>query len=647
MMGRNRKFRIFRRMSAGLALRVFLLGLLQISLSPSAVKAQGGGKVEFEAHAPLRAAVGESFQIQFTVGIQGATEIDPNSVEFAAPQLSGVNVIAGPVPSYGMFSSTQNGVMQNRATITYTYLVQAPAAGSVRIPAAEVRVAGKSYRSKPLTVECENGSGGLRGSGGPGTTRRAAPTGSDRSGREAAVAGDDILLRMEVNKSEVYRGEPVVATLRLYTQVPVAGVEQAKYPALNGFWAQELDVSDDGGSRVTLGGKVYRSHTIRQWLLYPQRAGVVEIEQAQFTVMAQIVTEQPETGTVYDLWYGGASQVKNVPVKLRSPVVKVRVKDLPQPQPEGFTGAVGRFELTGGISGDRFSANSAGAITVRLSGTGNFPLIEAPGLELPVAFEQFDRKTNERLTNTPQGTTGEKTFEYPFIARAEGQYTLPGLRFAYFDPSSGEYRTLTVPDFPVEVLRDDSEGGTSGLGMVAGVTKEDLRLLDSDIRFIRMGDPGLVRRGGVFLWSWGWFLTLFLLSAAFVGLLLYLQKSLRARADVARVRTRKASRVALRRLKRAKTFMNAGTAGAFFEELLRALWGYMGDKLSIEVAELTKERVFGELTEVRGIAPEEAREFLGLLGDCEFAQYSPAAGIEPAEAYRRAAELIDRFESKL
>ncbi len=631
-----------------------LLAVILAVLLPSPALAQGKGeKVEFEAQAPLRVGVGEQFQLQFTVGISGAANVDLNAVQFAAPELEGVvRVLAGPVPSYGTFMSTQGSVSQSKTTVTYTYLVQAETAGTIRIPAAGVTVGGKKYRSRALNIECVTGGGGggrSSGRGDSGSGDRSSGGGRQQRGKGGA---NDVLLRIEVNKTEVYRGEPIVASLILYTQVDIAGVEQVKYPALNGFWAQELDVSGVGGGRSTIGGRVYHSQVVRQWLLYPQRAGTIEIEQAQFTVVARLVEEAAEqTGTVYDLLYGGVPQVKNVQLKISSPVVKIRVKELPQPQPEGFTGAVGQFELAGGISGDRFSANSAGAITVRLSGTGNFPLIEAPEIVLPeAAFEQFDRKTNERLTHTPRGTTGEKTFEYPFIARAEGQYTLPGVRFSYFDPETGTYRTLATPDFPVEVLRDDSGGsGTSGgLGMVSGVTKEDLRLLDSDIRFIRMGDPGLVRRGRAFLWSWGWFLTAAALVAGFAGALYYLRRRIRERADVVRIRTKKASKVAARRLKRAKNFMTAGHGeGAFFEELLRALWGYMGDKLAIEVAELTKERVQHELVVERGVEPAEAQEFSDLLAACELAQYSPAAGIEPAEAYRRAAELIDRFEAKI
>lgn len=614
---------------------LLLLGLL-LAL-PAIGRAQS---VQFEVQAPLTVGQGQQFRIEFVASSTG----DISTGEFKAPAMpAGLSVLSGPVKAVGVFMSNMNGVAETRNTNTFTYWVQAERVGKITIPAATYTLGGKSYATKATVIECVDGGAQPSRPQGGGSSRQQVmePVG------KSTLASDDILLRMEVNKTDVYKGEPVVASLKIYTQVNISGFENIKYPALNGFWAQELDVSGQGDNRATIGGKVYHSQILRQWLLYPQRTGTIEIEQAQFTANAQLVTQLPATGSPYDLFYGGAPQIKNVQTKLSTPVVKVRVRELPQPQPADFTGAVGQFELTGVISGDRFPANSAGSITLRLSGSGNFPLVEAPRITLPAAFEQFDMKTNERLVNTVKGTTGERTYEFPFIARAEGNYEIPGVQFSYFDPSTGRYNTLKTDGFRIEILRDEGGSGSSGLGMVSGVTKEDLKMLGSDIRFIRMGDPKLVRQGTAFLWSWGWFSVILVLSALFVGLLLYLQKSIRERADIVRVKTKKANKVALRRLKRAKGYMAAGKEGPFFEEMLRALWGYMGDKLAIEVANLTKERVQHVLVEERGITEEQAREFLNLISECEFAQYAPSAGVQMDKAYNDALDLIGRFENKI
>ncbi len=608
---------------------------LLLALHPAAAQS-----VQFEVQAPLTVGQGQQFRIEYVASSTG----DISAGQFTPPAMpAGLTVLSGPVKAVGVFMSNLNGVTENRNTNTFTYWMRADQTGKMTIPAATFSVGGKSYTTKATVIECVDGGAQSRqpqSGGGRQQQQLVEPVG------KSSVAPDDILLRIEVGKTDVYKGEPIVASLKIYTQVNIAGFENIKYPALNGFWAQEMDVTGQGDTRATVGGKVYHTQILRQWLLYPQRSGTIEIEQAQFTAIAQLVTQMPATGSPYDLFYGGAPQIRNVSVKLASPVVRIRVKELPQPQPADFSGAVGQFELTGVVSGDRFPANSAGSITLRLSGTGNFPLIEAPRITLPAAFEQFDMKTSERLTNTAGGTTGEKTYEFPFIARAEGSYTIPGVRFSYFDPSSGRYNTLSTPDFPVEILRDEG-GGAAGLGMVSGVTKEDLKMLGSDIRFIRMGDPGLVRQGRAFLWSWTWFAAVTVMAAAFAALLFYLQKSIRERADIVRVKTKKANKVALRRLKRAKTYMAAGKEGPFFEEMLRALWGYMGDKLAIDVANLTKERVQHVLVVERGVSEEQAKEFLNLISECEFAQYSPAAGVPMDKAYNAALDLIGRFENKI
>lgn len=621
-------------------LRRFRTTVLAVWMAGLCLWSVSAQEVEFEIQAPLTVANGQQFQIEYSASTTG----DLNGAQFAPPTMpEGIEILSGPVRATGVFMSNMGGVSESRQTHTYTYWVRATRAGKITLPAATLTVGNKRYTAKSTVIESlDNGaSGGGKpsGSGGAaGETISSAP--------KTTVAADDVLLRMEVSKNDVYKGEALVATLRIYTQVEIAGLQQIKYPALNGFWAQEMDVSAQGGERVTVGGKVYLSQVLRRWLLYPQRTGTIEIEQTQLTAVARLVTQMPSTGSPYDLFFGGAAQVKEVPTRLSTPVVRIRVKELPQPQPADFNGAVGQFQLTGVISGDRFPAHSAGSISLRLNGTGNFPLIEAPRIELPVAFEQFDTKMTERLVNTSRGTTGERTYEYPFIARAEGTYEIPAVGFSYFDPVAGRYDRLTTDAFHVEIVRGEGGSG-SGLGMVSGVTKEDLKLLGSDIRFIRMGDPHLVRQGRAFLWSWGWFLAAIALALLFAGLLFYLQRRIRERADIVRVKTRKANKVALRRLKRAKAYLAAGKESPFFEEMLRALWGYMSDKLAISVADLTKDRVRHVLVVERGISDEEAREFLNLISECEFAQYAPAGGVQMDKAYRAALDWIGRFESKI
>lgn len=597
--------------------------------------------VKIEVRSPLIVSKGDQFQIQFVVS---SSKNDLDGSQFTTPEISGVvNVLSGPVKSIGVFGSfSSSGSSSAQITNTYTYWVQATELGKITVSPAKVTVEGKNYSTKSTTIEVAAATRQPAAGGG----RRNESATSRQETQRPTLAADDVLLRMEVNKREVYKGEPIVASLKLYNRI-TSQLSAAKAPAMNGFWAQQLP-STQTIRREVYGGKPYETQIISQWLLYPQRTGTVEIEQMEMSGHAKIEVGPELTGDpLADMAFGSRRQ-ENIPLKVVSPAVQIQVKELPEPFPESFAGAVGKFELDGVISGDRFPANTAGTVTIRLSGTGSFPLIEVPKIEFPAGFEEYSAKTNDRLTQTARGTSGERTYEYPFIARAEGTYTIPGIKFSYFDPDTKRYHTLNTGDFKVEVLRDESGGeGTAGLGMVSGVTKEDLKMLGQDIRFIRIGAPGLAKTTkGVFLWSPGWFFAVVLLFLLFGGVLYLMEKRIRERADLTKVKTKKANKVALRRLKIAKVYMTTMKESEFFEEMLKALWGYMGDKLAIDVANLTKDNVRSEL-EMRGVEEEQVDDFLSLISECELSQYSPEVGIRMDKAYAAALDLIEQFESKI
>ncbi len=608
-------------------------------LLPAVAQAQQGSRTGFDVLSPTRVGLNEQFRIEFVAVSTGGGDI----TEFAGPAFpAGLNAIAGPAVSFGHFSASDGRTTTTVTKNTFGYFVQATALGKHTLPPASVVIDGKRYSTRALTIEvvADNG-GGAASQGQPGqhgqTQQRTQPQAVNVAPPTRVESGD-VLLRMDVNRTDVYKGEPIVATLRIYTRVGIAGLENPKYAAFNGFWAQELQVNDDG-SQTTLNGQLYYSKAIRQWLLYPQRTGQLEIEQNEFTAVAQLIS-QDDIADLQDLIFGPSQQVRNVPVKIASPSVRIHVKELPQPMPETFDGAVGNFDMQASVSANKLTANSAGSITLTLTGSGSFSMISAPELRLPAAFEQYDTKSTEQISNTSRGSSGSRTYEYPFIARAEGRYTLPPLEFTYFDPTTGRYKTFTSESFQVEVTRDPNGGAGP---IVSGVTKEDLQMLGEDIRFIRTGPPRLGAVDSVWVWSWSFCLLLLLILLLFAATLHLLKKQIAARQDIKRVRTKKASKTALRRLRRAREMIGSGNQPAFFEELLRALWGYLGDKLSIDVASLTKERVRAELLE-RDLEPEACDDLLDLIAECEFAQYSPSAGIPMQNAYEAALEAIEKSQ---
>jgi len=596
-------------------------------LSSAHVKAAA---TTFELSAPPSVVAGDRFRVEFTI-------TNGNPENFTAPTFTGFNVLAGPTPSIGTHITIVGTKQELLPWLTYTYVLEAPSTpGKGTISASSIVSDGKTYSTKAANIDILP----------PGSS--AAGSGSGRGGSTAqgGLSSDDIILRMDVTRTSAYKGQALVASLTLYTRVGIAGLENAKYPAFNGFWADEIDVSNNRAvGRSTIGGKEYQSQVVRQWLLYPQKAGTLEIERSEFTAIAQVVTQAVNNGSLFDQFFGGGHSVENVRRSIVASPVKISVKDLPQPAPAGFAGAVGKFNLDASISSNTMNANSAGSITLKINGSGNFNFIEPPRLTLPAAFEQYDAKKSDKITTTTTGTSGVKEFEYPFVARAEGKYDIDALTFSYFDPEANKYVTLSSGNFNIEILADNTSGRNSQ-SIISGVTKENVKLLGQDIRFIRIGSPQFSTSGKVFLWSVPFFMTLIVILAVFAGLLFFLQKRIRERADIVKVKNKKANKVALRRLRKAKVYMMAGEETKFFEEMLRALWGYMGDKLAIPVANLTKEKIREDLSS-KGIEPQQSEDFLTLISECEMAQYSPQAGIQMDKAYTAALDLIGRLENKV
>ena len=559
-------------------------------------------KVDFEVGAPGVVAVGEAFRIEFTVNAK------PDG--FTPPAFGGFDVLAGPTTSEGTSVSIVNGHVSKTVSFTYTYVLQAQNEGLATISAASVQVEGKTYSTQPLTIEVVSGEAmpGQGGASAGGVDKKA-----DAEARSGKLAPDDILLRVTVNRNNVYKGQPVRVAFKLYTRVQLSGIESVKYPAFNGFWAQELNVDGYSWQRETLNGKVYDARVVKEVLLYPQQSGTLHIEQ-------------------------------EVRKNLSAAPVPVTVRDFPAGAPASFNGAVGKFQLNGSLDKQTVTANASDTYLLKLSGSGNLPLIQAPKPELPASFESYGNgKSTESLSHNASGISGYKQFEFPFIPRAEGNYSIPPVEFSYFDPDAAKYVTLTTPPFGVEVL-PDSTGGSSGGGIVSGIGREDLKILDSDIRFIRLGDSGLSRKGSLLFGSAAYFGMLAVLLALFVAVYLYLKKHLRDLQNVTLVRNRKASKVALQRLRAAHDHMAAREEKQFYEEMLRALWGYMSDKLNIPVANLTKDNIREELLR-RDISAELANHYIGIISDCEYAQYSPSASVQMTELYGEAVRMLSKFES--
>lgn len=601
--------------------------------------AWAAGKPIFELSTPLTVAVGEAFRVEFSLNAK------PDADSFVAPAFEGFDVLAGPVVSTGSSIQIVNGSMTKSVNCTYTFVLLPKEAGTYTIGVAEVAVEGETVRSNAQPIEVvDEGAAAVQSPQGS-TSQRQQQRDQNQASAQNRIAEDDVLLRAEVSKRSVYKNEPLHVTYKLYTRVPFVDYSFEATPTFNGFWAQNLvnKQTNAQASRETYNGKVYETYVLGDWLLYPQQAGQLRIDPMGMTIVAQVVVQSRN----FDPFFGSGHEVYNVPRKVQSQPVQITVKQLPAGAPTSFSGAVGQFTMECTPPAEHLAANTAATYTVRLSGTGNLTFVQAPTLQLPSSFEQYNVKTTEAINATATGITGYRQFEYPFIARAEGGFEIPAVEFAYFDPERMEYRTLQSAPLHMEVSPDAR--GTSSEAVVLpgrGLTKEEVKLLGEDIRFIKLGSAQLRPMRQPLLFSSLYWLIVVAVLLLFGLAYLALRRKIRESQNLVLVRGKRANKVALQRFRSARRYMEEQNRHAFYEEMLRALWGYMGDKFNIPVANLTKEYVREELSK-RGFTGEETQRFSQIITQCDEAQYSPAASAQMTEVYEAGVSLVSMIEQKI
>lgn len=582
-------------------------------------------EVVFETNAPMIVGVGEPFRVEFTLNAK------PDDKSFVAPSFEGFSVLAGPSVSHGSSMQIVNGSMTKSFSYSISYVLQASKVGHITIGVATIAVDEKNYSTRKTPIEVRQNQSEAAES----NQQQEQQSLEQRASQQ--LAEDDLMLRLSVSRSSVYKGEPVRAVLKLYSRVNVVGSEGAKIPSFDGFWSQALEC-EQGPFRETLGGKVYDAYNLGEYILYPQQSGKITIEPAKITIIAQMFVRNNRPRNSF---FDNTHDIYNLRRELRSPAVVIDVKPFPAGAPASFTGAVGRYTMEANLSSANIAANSAANIDVKISGLGNIAFLQEPKLQLPTSFELYDVKSTEQIRTTASGSTGFRRFEYPFIARAEGDYTIAPVEFTYFSPESGEYVTLTSDYFAITVAPDTKS--TASSQMVTTVGKQDVRLLGSDIRFIKMTRPQLSAVVAPFILSPLYFMVLLLLVLLAVVAYFVVSKRIRDNKNTALVKGRRANKVAIQRFRAAERYMREQNRRAFYEEMLRALWGYLSDRFNIPVADLTKESVREELNR-RG-ATEEAKDVTAIISQCEEAQYSPIESVTMDQVYGKGIEIVSRIES--
>lgn len=591
------------------------------------VAAKADGVVSFDISTPLIVTADEPFRVEFI--LENAT---PDSGSFEAPSFEGMDVLAGPTVSTGSQFTIVNGVQSQKTTYTITFIAMASRAGNINIGSASVMVSGKEYKTKSTPIEVVAAQA---------SSQESANVGGHGSSVQKQLAPDDILLRMNLSRSSVYKGEPVKASLVLYTRANVAGLNDFKITSFDGFWSQELPMNGPQASRVSLNDKAYEAYVLKEYLLYPQKTGRLTISPTTLTAIAQIVVNNNR----YDPFFGRGADVYDVQRTVSTGEVAIEVKDLPSGAPASFSGAVGEFTLTSEVPAEQMTANSAGTYVVRISGSGNLNFLQTPTLSLPSSFELYDVRKTEQINTTSSGISGYKAFEYPFIVRSEGEYNIDGVLFTYFNPSSGKYITLQGKPMSLTIL-PDQKSAISSSQVVTLPSQEDVAQLGSDIRFIKLGVPELSRVVAPLMLSKSYFIVLAVILLMALVIYIVVSRHIKSKRNVVLVRNRRANKVAIQRFHTAAKFMKAGNRHDFFREMSLALWGYISDKLNIPVANLAKENIRYELHN-RGIEEEYTREFTDIITRCDEAQYSPAESVRMEEVYAAGVNIISHIESAI
>lgn len=609
------------------AMRSLIVILLLFFIGGNYLQAQD---VSFTASAPGVVEVGEQFRLSFSLNKQGE--------ELQLPTLKGFELLAGPSMSTSMSTTIINGKMTTNSEFIYTYVLQATEEGEYTIEPATITVDGKQLKSNSLTIKVVKGSGNVQ--------QNQQSGGRSEAQAATSIKNDDIFLRLEVSRGSLYVGESLVATLKIYTRVGVSQFGRSKFPPFDGFLAEEVKTPQNiEFRREEYNGQVYDVGVLQQTILFPQHAGTLTI--APFELECIVRQRLSRSRSFFDDFFD--SNYRNVRVMTKSKPVNITVKNLPeQGKPLGFSGAVGNLTMSTSISADTLNTNDALTYKVIFKGTGNLKLIEAPKLNLPPDFEVYDPKATKDIQTTTKGTGGTVTFEYLIIPRFGGDYTIPAVETSFFNPSTGTYKQLKGQEYKIHVKKGKNDGNTTGTTAIQSFKKENVKMLGEDIRYIRT-DAARLREKGVHYYGtsayWLSFLVPFVLFV--VGMYLNRQR-IRANADLVRVKSKAANKMAQKRLRAAATAMRNSNSESFYEEILKAMLGYVSYKLNIAASELNRDNINGILQQ-RGINDDLIQSFIAVLDTCEYARYAPdsSKNEEMDKLYRSSLEVITKLDKAI
>ena len=565
--------------------------------------------------APSQVAVGEQFRLSYTINTQDVRGFRAGNIP------EELEVLMGPSTSTQSSFQMVNGHTSSTSSVTYTYIVVATKNGTFTIPPAHCTVDGKTVTSNEIRIkvsgQAQQGGrqqGGRQSGGGTGELRPAGST----------ISSGDLFIKVSASKQHVREQEPILLTYKVYTLVGLTQLS-GKMPDLKSFYTREVPLPQEKSFKIeTLNGRQYRTVTWQQYVMFPQATGKLEIPSITYD---GIVAMQNRNIDPFEAFFNGGSGYIEVKKQIKAPSITIQVDPLPQ-RPTNFSGGVGSFDISASIDKTEVKANEAVNLRVVVSGVGNMKLLKQPVVQMPKDFDSYDAKVTDKTKLTVNGLEGSIVYDFLAVPRHQGSYEIPAIEYTYFDTKSNSYKTVRTEPFTLKVAKGD---GQTTVASFAG--QEDVKQLGSDIRYIHTGDTVLHGVNDFFFGSVTYWVSLAVLVVIFLSLFIIFRHRAIENANIVKQRAGKANKVAVKRLKKAAKLMNAtphsdhgsenaGKDGEFYDEVMRALWGYVGDKLNMPVDQLSRENITEQLS-AYNVTDETIVQFIGALDECEFARYAP------------------------
>lgn len=582
----------------------------------------GLAEVSLTVDYPRQVVQGNKFNVSYTLR-------NAEGSGFTAPEIGGATKLYGPSVSSSYSSQWVNGVSSSSSSQEYTMLYRAEKAGTYKVGAASVMVNGKRYTSKPFTIEILPPDKSVA-NGGQRQQQSVQFDNADTQTSDKKINSKDLFIRISMSKQNVYEQEAVVCTIKLYTKYQISQFMVNLQPSFNGFLIEELQIAQPDLSNVErIGGENYMVAELKKCILFPQKSGKLTITSGTYDV--KVV--QYDT---YRTMFGTVRQPVEKSIQVKSNTATVNILPLPTPKPASFNGAVGNYTVSTQIKPQVLKTCEAATYSYIIKGSGNIKYLKAPEIGFPAQFDVYDPQNNVNAKPSGGTVSGTVSIDYTFIPQYVGKYEIAGTEFTYFNPATKKYVTLTTPKYDLTVAK--------GSGTPTSA-KKGIEQKNKDILHIKKGDLNLKKTHSFLVDGFDYWLWYIVPTVLLIAILLYYRKSIKAHSNIQLMKTKRANKVAQKRLRQAKRYLNSGDSGKFYSETLNAIWGYLSDKLGIPVSELNKENIEAELLGY-GVPKEQVSSVMAILDKCEFAQYAPELGeSDMSTVYDEVNDVMNKLES--